>query len=66
MNTYCYMRMANHSPMTQQQQAEIIRQVAEQKGYEVINTGCSALDARLLSLLQQKQIAQAVIIFRGH
>lgn len=63
MNVFCYTRIANQLTITREEQAELIRESVEQKGYEIINTGCAALDARLLSLLRQKQsqVRQAII-----
>lgn len=66
MNVFCYVRTPHKTPKTREEQAAEIRQEAERKGFEVANTGNTALDSKLLGLLQNNQakIQQAVIMFR--
>ena len=66
MNIFCYMRTAHKPPITREEQAAQIRQEAEKKGFNVINTGSAALDSKMLGLLQNNgaKIRQAVITFR--
>lgn len=67
MSVFCYVRRAHKPPMTCEEQATQMRQEAERKGFKVINTGSTALDLKLLGLLQNNRvkIQQAVITFRG-
>lgn len=66
MNVYCYMRSAQKPHMTCEEQAEQIRQAAETRSFQIVDTGNTALDSGLLGLLlkDQKKIQQAVITFR--
>ncbi len=66
MNVFCYVRTAHKPPITREEQAAQICQEAERKGFKVINTGSTALDLKLLGMLQNNraEIQQAVITFR--
>lgn len=67
MTTLCYVRVANKACLSDESHAELAKACAEKRGFKVVNTGSSQLDARLLSLLtsQQAQLNGAVITFRG-
>lgn len=67
MTTLCYLRVANKECLSEGSQAELARACAEERGFKVVNTGNSQLDAKILSLLmtQQAQLNEAVVTFRG-
>lgn len=66
MSVFYYGRTAHKPPMTGEEQATQIRQEAERKGFKVINTGNTALDSKVLGLLQnnRSKIQQAVVTFK--
>lgn len=67
MTTLCYVRVANKECLSEESQAELAKACAEKRGFKVVNTGNSQLDAKILSLLttQQAHLNEAVITFRG-
>lgn len=70
MTAVCYVRFANRDCLeqaSQTSQAEIVKKEAEQRGFKIVDTGSSRLDAKILSLLTREgaQLNQAVITFRG-
>ena len=66
MNVFCYARVANSESLSQENQYKSTRMAAEQLGFHVINTGCSNLDRKMLSLVTTKiaKLNEAVITFR--
>ena len=67
MTTLCYVRVANNECLSEESQAELARACAEERGFKVVNTGSSQLDAKILSLLttQLARLNEALITFRG-
>ena len=68
MNVFCYARVAHQPVSSKEDQVDQIQTSAEQKGYPIISTGCSALDVKLMSMLQENSsnIQQAMIVFYDH
>ena len=64
MIVFGYIRAAHKPSMTHEEQAALIRLEAEQRGFEKIHTGSSALDTRLFPLLLENQsnVQQAMVV----
>lgn len=74
MRAYCYMRVANSERLSHEHQEndtslesqrEKTSALAEQQGFNVVNTGSSQMDVKILSILTNAQLNEAVIAFRG-
>ena len=75
MRAYRYIRVANSESLSKEHQgnntsleyqAEKTRAFAEQQGFNVVNTGSSRIDVKILSILTDgnAQLNEAVIAFR--
>jgi len=67
LSAFCYVRLANRPDLPKENQAALVRAKAQKHGFEIINTGNSSLDVKILALLSQQsmQLNEAVITFRG-